>query len=145
MVIKSILDTKKMTVLSVPMGMSVRDVAQMFGEKQIGFALVTDKGKNVGTISERDIVKAFANIGGEVADVPVSKIATKKIVSCHIDDTVDKVRDLMTNERTRHVIVMKDNAIVGLISIGDIVKHSLDECRVDGNAMREYIAGQGYQ
>lgn len=145
MYIKTILNEKGPDLISVSASDAVRKVAKMFKKKRIGFALVcSGRETMVGSVSERDIVQALAG-RGDVKDLPVSEIMTTTIVTCDIDDTVDRVRDLMTTKRTRHVVVMDGQAFAGIASIGDIIKHSLSECKVDTSQMRDYIAGQGYQ
>lgn len=144
MFIKTILETKGADLISVIPGDGVRDVANMFKRERIGFALVRDaKEAVVGSVSERDIVQALAE-QGDICDLPVADIMTANIVTCDIDDTVDAARDLMTSRRTRHVIVVDDEEMMGIVSIGDIIKHSLNECQLDTGMMREYITGQGY-
>lgn len=144
MLIKSILEAKAAELISVSEGDTVRQVAQMFRHERIGFALVKQGDTTVGSVSERDIVQAMAE-HGEVGDLPVTDIMTPNVVVCGVDATVDQVRELMTNQRTRHVVVMDGERAVGVASIGDLTKHSLDACQVDTSLMREYITGQGYQ
>jgi len=145
MFIKSILKTKGPDLISVSPQDSVRDVARLFKRERIGFALVNSaEGDTLGSISERDIVQALA-ASGDLQQVSSADIMTRNIVTCDIDDTIDSVRELMTHQRTRHVLVMNAKAMAGIVSIGDIIKHSLDVCKVDTSMMRDYIGGQGYQ
>ncbi|HEY9163630.1 MAG TPA: CBS domain-containing protein [Magnetovibrio sp.] len=145
MYIHSILETKGPDLIAVSPGDSVRKVAKLFKAKRIGFALVhSGNHVTVGSVSERDIVQAIAEFG-DVIGLPVADVMTTNVVTCNIDDTTDAVRDLMTTKRTRHVVVMDGAQAVGLVSIGDLIKHSLSECQVDTGMMRAYISGQGYQ
>lgn len=144
MFIKSILDSKGPDLITVSPGDDVRKVAKLFKAECIGFALVMNGNHNlVGTISERDIVQAIA-AKGEVIGLPVADIMTTNIVTCDIEDTADTVRELMTERRSRHVVVMQEKDLSGIVSIGDLTKHSLEECRVDVGQMRDYITGQDY-
>lgn len=145
MFVKSILDQKTPDLISVSPVDTIKKIAALFKRKGIGFALVKS-GDNalIGTISERDIIHALAT-NGEVAGLPVAEIMTTNIVKCHIDDPLESVRQSMTNQRTRHVLAMDGSRAVGIVSIGDLIKHSLDECRIDSGQMMEYINGQGYQ
>jgi len=144
MFIKTILETKGADMIAVAPDDSVRKVANMFKRERIGFALVRDETESViGSVSERDIVQAMAE-QGDICDFPMADIMTANIVTCDIDDTVDAVRDLMTSRRTRHVIIVDAEEMMGIVSIGDIIKHSLNECQLDTGMMREYITGQGY-
>lgn len=145
MFIKSILETKGPELITVSPGDSVRQVAKLFKSEGIGFALVSDASNAmVGSVSERDIVQAVAE-RGDVTGLPVTDVMAANILTCDIEDTVDTVRELMTERRTRHVVVMSADHMAGIVSIGDIIKHSLTECKVDTGLMREYIGGQGYQ
>lgn len=143
--VKSILEEKSSPILCVEHDDTVGDVARMFRERRIGFALVLNNGRNSGSVSERDIIHAIAGHGSDAVGFVVDKISRKQIITCEQDRSLDEVRDIMTEQRTRHVILVDGGKFTGVVSIGDIVKHSLNECRIDSNAMREYISGQGYQ
>lgn len=145
MFIKTILEAKGPELIAVAPGDSVRKVAKLFKAERIGFALVRNGNRQVvGTVSERDIVQAIAE-QGEVIGLPVAEIMTTNVVVCDLEDTLDLVRQIMTEKRTRHVVVMEGNVMSGIVSIGDLIKHSLNECRIDTSMMRDYITGQGYQ
>lgn len=145
MSIQSILETKGSELITVSPGDGLRKVAKLFKERRIGFALVQNGNRvTVGSVSERDIVQAMADLG-DVVGLPVADVMTTNVVVCDIGDTTDAVRELMTAKRTRHVVVMEGAKAVGLVSIGDLIKHSLSECQLDTGLMRAYISGQGYQ
>lgn len=145
MFVKTILDTKGPELITVSPGDSVRKVAKLFKREHIGFALVKNgTGILVGTISERDIVQSIA-LRGDVIALPIADIMTTNVVTCEPEDTVDIVRELMTERRTRHVVVRDGHDLYGIVSIGDVIKHSLNECHVDSVQMRDYITGTGYQ
>ena len=144
MFIKSILEAKGPDLIAVSPGDSVNKVAKLFKSERIGFALVNGDGQNtLGSVSERDIVQAMAAHDG-IGDLPVADIMTTNVVTCDIEDTIDAVRELMTDKRSRHVVVMDGGVQAGIVSIGDLIKHSLSECKVDTTMMRNYITGQGY-
>lgn len=145
MLVKTILDEKGPAMITASEADDVRKVAQLFKDERIGFAIV-ENGMHipVGTISERDIVQAIAD-RGDLSGLPAAEIMTHNMVTVCSDDTVDTVRELMTERRTRHVLVKDDGELVGIISIGDLIKHSLNECQIDSVQMREYINGKGYQ
>ncbi len=145
MIVKTILDSKGNGVVTADANALVVDVARVFKEMGIGFVAVVENGKTIGTISERDIVQALVKNNGNVSTIKVRDMATRNIITCNPDTLTTELSDLMTNKRTRHVLVMDEDSLVGVISIGDLVKHNLDECQVDSGAMREYITGQGYQ
>lgn len=145
MFVKSILNQKSPALISVSPADTIKTIAALFKRERIGFALVKSADNTlIGSISERDIIHALAT-SGEVVDLPVVEIMTTNIVKCRVDDTLESVRQSMTNQRTRHVLAMDGGSAVGIVSIGDLIKHSLDECRIDSGHMMEYINGQGYQ
>jgi len=145
MFVKYILDQKMPDLIFVSPVDTVRKVAKVFKQKQIGFALVKNKKLELlGTVSERDIIHAIAE-SGDVSDIVVADIMTTKVVKCAVDDTLESVRQTMTEKRVRHILAMDADQVVGLVSIGDLIKHSLDECRIDSDLMVSYINGEGYQ
>jgi len=145
MLVKAILDEKGPDLISVSEGSTVQKAAQLFKMERIGFAVV-ENGMHVpvGAISERDIVQAIAD-RGDLSGLPVADIMTPNLVSVSPEDTLETVREIMTEKRTRHVLVKEHGAIMGVVSIGDLIKHSLNECKIDTVQMRDYINGQGYQ
>lgn len=145
MFVKSILDNKGPELITVSPGDALRKVARLFRSERIGFALVDNGNKSlIGTVSERDIVQAMAEYG-DLSGLPVADVMTTNVVVCEPEDTLETVRELMTERRTRHVVVIDMGRPVGIVSIGDLIKHSLSECRVDSVQMRDYITGVGYQ
>jgi len=145
MFVKTILDEKGPEIITVSEADAIRKVSQLFKVERIGFAIV-ENGMHVqlGTISERDIVQAIAD-HGDISGLPVADVMTNNVVSVGPEDTLESVREIMTNKRTRHVLVKHEGKIIGIVSIGDLIKHSLAECQVDTEHMREYISGTGYQ
>lgn len=145
MFVKSIVDEKGPDVITVSPADPIRQVAKMFKRERIGFALVTNGMEAfLGTVSERDIIHALAE-RGDLGGLPVVDIMTTNVVTCNINDTLDTVRHIMTQQRTRHVLTMNGGELAGVVSIGDLIKHSLDECQIDTEQMRDYISGHGYQ
>lgn len=145
MFVKSILDEKGPELIKVSEADSIRKVAQLFKLERIGFAIV-ENGMHVplGTVSERDIIQAMAD-RGDLSGLPVADVMTHNIVSVGPDDTLETVREIMTERRTRHVLVKESGKLIGIVSIGDLIKHSLAECQIDSVQMRDYINGKGYQ
>ena len=145
MFVKNIIDEKGPELITIHPSDHIRHVAQLFKRERIGFALVvSEMGGLLGTVSERDIVQAFAD-KGDLSDLPVVDIMTANIVTCALGDSLESVRDIMTSRCTRHVVVMQGSDTAGIVSIGDLIKHSLNECRIDSEQMRDYISGHGYQ
>jgi CBS domain-containing protein len=108
----------------------------------IGALVVSDDGENViGILSERDIVEAMARHGGELLAVSVSEVMTCPVVTCEPADSVAELMAEMTNRRIRHFPVVDDGRLVGIVSIGDLVKSRLDEIEYEAHSMRSFIAG----
>ena len=145
MKVSVIIEAKGDEAFSVSPDETLRITLKFFAKKQIGSAPVIDaQGKTLGLISERDICNVIARDGEAAVNRPVGEGLNEFIVSCSLDDRLPKVMALMTSHRARHVLVLKDGATAGIISIGDIVKHRLDEALQDEKSLRDYIAGTGY-
>lgn len=143
MLVKNVLGKKGFDVFSVLPEDTILAVLQIFGIRKIGFAIVGDPVREIqGTISERDICHAIA--AGSGLETVIKDVMTVNIETCSLDDNLAKVMALMTGQRTRHVLVYEGEDIRGIISIGDVVKHRLDETLRDEVAMRRYIEGTGY-
>lgn len=143
MLVKTVLGKKGFDVFSVLPEDTILAVLKIFSVKKIGFSIVGDPHHSiVGTVSERDICHALA--GGAHRDTPIKDVMTLDFATCSMEDNLAKVMALMTELRTRHVLVYNGTDIRGIISIGDVVKHRLDETLRDEVAMRQYIEGTGY-
>ncbi len=143
--VKTILSEKGYDVYSVSPNDSIFSVLQMFRVKKIGFAIVGDpETKILGTVSERDICHAMSRWEGPGRATPIQDVMTTNVVTCSLDDNLAKVMALMTGQETRHVVVCEDHSPKGIISIGDVVKHRLDESLHDEEGYRQYIEGTGY-
>jgi CBS domain-containing protein len=140
MTIRSILDSKGHNVESVQPGAKLSDAVKLLGEKKIGAVLVLNMAGNIeGILSERDIVRVLSERGASVLDEPVSAVMTRKVVSCRSSDTVAALMEMMTLGKFRHLPVVEDGKVVGLISIGDIVKRRVQEYETEQEALRDYI------
>lgn len=139
MTVRAILDTKGHQVESVQPGAKLSAAVKILGERRIGAVLVTNLGRIEGILSERDIVRVLAERGAAVLDEPVSNVMTRKVVSCRQSDTVGAIMEMMTLGKFRHLPVVEDSKIVGLISIGDVVKWRVQEYEREQEALREYI------
>jgi CBS domain-containing protein len=139
MTVRSILDSKGHQVLSVEPDAKLAAAVKILGEKKIGAVLVMSQGGIEGILSERDIVRVLAERGGHVLEEPVSDVMTRKVVSCRQSDTVAGIMEMMTVGKFRHLPVVEDGKVVGLISIGDIVKRRVQEYETEQEALRDYI------
>ena len=141
MTIATILRTKGDTVVQVGPDTTVRALAALLSEKHIGAAPVVDGDTLVGIVSERDIVRTVASEGGAALDWPVDKIMTRDAITAEPDTPLLVGLSLMTRRRIRHLPVLDDGRMVGLVSIGDLVKARIDRIESEAEAMRSYIAG----
>lgn len=139
MTVRAILDTKGHQVQSVEPGTKLADAIKILSERRIGAVLVLSQGRIEGILSERDIVRVLGERGAGVLDEPVSAVMTRKVVSCREKDTVSEIMETMTLGKFRHVPVIEDGRVVGLISIGDVVKWRVGEYEREQEALREYI------
>jgi CBS domain-containing protein len=139
MTVRAILDSKGHQVQSVEPGAKLADAIKILSERRIGAALVLSQGRIEGILSERDIVRVLGERGASVLEEPVSSVMTRKVVSCREKDTVSEIMETMTNGKFRHLPVVEDSKVVGLISIGDVVKWRVGEYEREQEALREYI------
>ena len=139
MTVRAILDSKGHHVLSVEPGAKVSAAVKLLSERRIGAVLVMTQGRIEGILSERDIVRVLGERGAGVMDEAVSAVMTRKVVSCREKDTVSEIMEMMTNGKFRHLPVIEDGKVAGLISIGDVVKWRVGEYEREQEALREYI------
>jgi CBS domain-containing protein len=139
MTVRSILDSKGHNITSVPPDVTLTDAIRMLGERKIGAVLVMKEGRIEGILSERDIVRVLGERGAGALDEPVNAVMTRKVVSCRPSDTVAGIMEMMTLGKFRHLPVLEDGRVVGLISIGDIVKWRVREYETEQEALRDYI------
>jgi CBS domain-containing protein len=139
MTVRSILDSKGHQVLSVEPDAKLAEAVNILGGKKIGAVLVMSQGRIEGILSERDIVRVLSERGAAVLEEPVSGVMTRKVVSCRQSDTVAGIMEMMTLGKFRHLPVVEDGKVVGLISIGDIVKRRVQEYETEQEALQNYI------
>jgi CBS domain-containing protein len=129
-------------VVTVPPGTTVAKVAETLSSRRIGAVIVSPDGKHVaGIVSERDVVRELGRRGAACLGDSVDTIMTSRIVSCRRDDKADDVLQNMTDGRFRHMPVMEGDQMVGLISIGDVVKARLSELAMEKDALEGMIKG----
>ncbi len=138
--VASILRQKGRAVTTVNPSASLLDVAGKLTAKGIGAIVVVGaRGDLEGIISERDIIRTLSKAGPDCLTQPVSQIMTRSVVTCQETDTLEELMAMMTERRFRHLPVVTDGALVGIISIGDVVKHHVAEVEMEAMAMRDYI------
>lgn len=139
MSVTEILKAKGRRVETTHPEITVAEAARLMTDKHIGALLVCDiKGKVVGIFSERDIVHGIAEHGPAALELPVGELMTHNVISCTPEDDVRHVMAVMTNWRVRHLPVMVGEDVRGILSIGDVVKHRLDETQLEVNVLRDY-------
>lgn len=142
MKVEAALATKGREVATVDPSITLATVAQTLRLKGIGALVVLDQGRMVGIVSERDVVHAFAAHRAEAAEIRVAEVMSKSVITCKPEDSLTRVLGLMTRHRVRHLPVLDGGQLAGLISIGDAVKHRLDELEMEASVLRDaYIAG----
>jgi CBS domain-containing protein len=140
MTVSTILADKGREVVTIEPGASLADAAQLLAEKRIGAALIVGADCRIaGIISERDIVRALAARGAAVLDEPVSRTMTREVETCNESETISSIMERMTAGKFRHVPVVDQGRLAGIVSIGDVVKHRLHEMERESAAMRDYI------
>jgi CBS domain-containing protein len=139
MTVRAILNAKGHNVLSVPPDAKLSAAVKILSERRIGAVLVMSGTRVDGILSERDIVRVLGERGASVLDEPVSAVMTRKVVSCRPADTVAGLMEVMTSGKFRHLPVLENDRLVGLVSIGDVVKLRVQEYENEQEALRDYI------
>ncbi len=141
MTVARILAEKGREVFTTQPHRTLREVVELLASKGVGAVVVADASMSVlGILSERDVVRVIAQQGASALDEPVSRYMTPKVITASRDDTVDHVMQTMTEGQFRHVPVVEDGRLVGIISIGDVVKRHVNMIDSERQALREYIA-----
>jgi CBS domain-containing protein len=140
MIIKSILAAKGRNVISIEPNASLESAVKTLAEHRIGALLVLGPDRRVvGILSERDVVRALAERGAGVLAQPLAQVMTRRVVTCSPSDSVDVLMERMTTGKFRHLPVIEQERVIGIISIGDVVKHRLQEIEQESAALRDYI------
>ncbi len=140
MTVKAILSRKGSAVVTIAPAASLADAVKLLSSHRIGAVMVTDpEGRVIGVLSERDIVRTLADRGAAALDQRVEQVMTRRVVTTVEADTVGEIMERMTAGKFRHIPVVEDDRLVGVVSIGDVVKYRLEEVERETNAMRDYI------
>jgi CBS domain-containing protein len=141
MFVSDILKAKGGNVVSVTSQQPVGEALAKMAKHRIGAVLVLDpSGGIAGILSERDLVRAMHNNGKSVFDKLVGDLMTTPVVTCSPKDPVGAIEGMMTSQRFRHVPVLEDGKLIGIVSIGDVVKARIEEAEAEVDALRRYIA-----
>lgn len=140
MTVSIILAAKGREVVTIEPGATLKSAVALLAERRIGAVLVLGADNRiVGILSERDIVRAVAEAGAAALEQPVSQSMTRKVSTCTESETIASLMERMTAGKFRHLPVVDQGRLVGIVSIGDVVKHRLQEMERDSAAMRDYI------
>lgn len=139
-----LLTSKGRDVITVTRSDTLREATDLLRRHNIGALVVADEDGVVGVLSERDIVRVMASKGPECFEVPVADVMTTDVFTCGEDSSTDELMSLMTERRIRHVPVVRDGRLVGIVSIGDVVKSRVDELEVAKSSLEEYVTGSSY-
>ena len=141
MTIGAILKDKGADVLTLPSTATVKEAVALLAERRIGAVPVVDDGAVAGIFSERDVTYCLAREGAAALDRTLAEVMTKPVQTVSPADAVIGALSLITRRRIRHLPVVDGGALVGFVSIGDLVKYRIDRIEADAAAMRDYIQG----
>jgi CBS domain-containing protein len=138
--ISDVIRRKGGEVVTVAPDASVRALLDLLAQHRIGAVVVSQDGSTVaGIVSERDVVRHLQVSGAQALDLAVDQIMTREVRTCSPDDGLEDLMRVMTDARVRHVPVVVDGALTGIISIGDVVKHRIDELQVERDQLVGYL------
>lgn len=139
MKISAILAHKGEFVATIAPDATVADLLQLLAEHKIGAVIVTVGDEIVGVVSERDVARSLVSVGSSVLSGPVSAIMSNLVATCELDTPVEEIMVEMTERRVRHVPVMKDGKLAGIVSIGDVVKARIEKLEDERKSLLSYI------
>lgn len=141
MQVSVLLQRKGSEVVTVVPDMAMREVLAVLAEHRIGAVIVSSDGAAIeGLLSERDVVTALAAEGAEALDQPARALMTAEVITCQPDTTVEELMATMTERRVRHVPVLVDGRLAGVVSIGDVVKDRISGLEFETKSLHDYIA-----
>ncbi|MDP1641429.1 MAG: CBS domain-containing protein [Phenylobacterium sp.] len=140
MLVSQILKTKGDLVFTVTPNDSVSSVSALLHARRVGALVVVDNGRVVGIVSERDVVRIVAEQGASALDRPISGCMTSDVLFATPGETVDALLERMTDRRVRHLPICQDDKLLGIVSIGDLVKHKISEVVAEADGLKAYIA-----
>ena len=140
MTVKAILSRKGNDVVTADPNATLAEAVRVLAARRIGAVVVTGADRRiVGILSERDVVRVLGEQGPSALEQPISEVMTRKVTTCSMRDTVSELMERMTDGKFRHVPVVEQGRLAGIISIGDVVKARLEELVREQDALRDYI------
>ncbi len=141
MLVNQLLNAKGRQVFTVAPEDSLSSIAALLHSRKVGAFIVTDRiGRVVGMVSERDIIRAVATVGASALDKPVSDFMTRDVIFAAHGETIEALLERMTDRRIRHLPVMEGARLIGIVSIGDLVKSKIAEAEHEAHTLKAYIA-----
>jgi CBS domain-containing protein len=138
--VKTILSAKGSDVVTIEPTATLQAAIELLHKRRIGALVVLGpQGRVIGILSERDIVRAFAESGAAALTEPLAGVMTRKVSTCTTAEVVSSLMERMTQGKFRHLPVVEQDTLVGIVSIGDVVKHRLGEMESEQEALRDYI------
>ena len=142
MLVRHIVSVNGKDVATAGPDATIADAARVLKERNIGaLVIITEDGRLAGILSERDLVRGLPEHGADLLALKVKDRMTADVTTCSPDDRVDAIMKKMTEGRFRHLPVVEDGRLAGIVSIGDVVKSRLEELESEASTLREYIAG----
>jgi len=139
MTVRAVLRDKGDEIFSMPPTATVQQVAEELTRRRVGAVVILDGDRLVGILSERDIVRSIARRGEKALEMSAASVMTAEVETCRLDDPIDDVMHRMTGSRFRHMPVVEEGRLVGLVSIGDVVKRRIDEALRERDEVTAYI------
>ena len=140
--VRQLLEAKAPEIFSIGPDAPVIDAIRLMAEKCIGAVVVMEHGRLVGILSERDYARKIVLQGRSSADTPVRAIMTSEVISVGLGDTADHCMQLVTDQRIRHLPVLQGDQVMGVVSIGDLVKAVIEDQQVEIDQLQSYIVGR---
>jgi CBS domain-containing protein len=137
MKISAILDHKRPEVVTIDIFSTLKAAAELMSKRHIAALVVTENDVPVALLSERHIVEVFAYQGKFAEEMRVRQVIDRQLITVSPEDTVKRAMSLMTHSRARHLPVIEENELVGVVSLGDVVKHRLEELELEANVLRD--------
>lgn len=140
MTVKAILSRKGSDVVTADPNATLAEAVRILAARRIGAVVVTGADRRiVGILSERDVVRVLGDKGPSALDLPIAEVMTRKVTTCSMRDTVAELMERMTEGKFRHVPVLDEGRLAGIVSIGDVVKWRVHEIEDESDALRDYI------
>jgi CBS domain-containing protein len=143
MIVEQILNDKGRHVVTLKADTTLKEAAQLLDDRKIGAVVALDaEDRIIGVLSERDVVRQVARLGAPALDMPVASAMTRAVVTVAPSTAIDEALQTMTDRRIRHLPVVHNERLTGVISIGDLVKWKIAETEAEANSLKSYLSAQ---